>query len=93
MKFQNGAVGHCNQESPPVWGAWVEIAWPQSPCAAAWSPPVWGAWVEICMGNRDGWGAGVSPPVWGAWVEMVKESSASMAVARRPPCGGRGLKL
>ena len=39
-------------ESPPVWGAWIEIydIWGQ--VRPRLSPPVWGAWIEI-MGSND----------------------------------------
>ena len=35
------------ETSPPVWGAWIEIALPSGGAYADQSPPVWGAWIEI----------------------------------------------
>ena len=36
--------------SPPVWGAWIEIASAVAAAGGQRSPPVWGAWIEIVHG-------------------------------------------
>ena len=36
---------------------------------------------------------GLSPPTRGAWIEIQGRCSPSGAMIRRPPHGGRGLKL
>ena len=39
-----------SHESPPVWGAWIEMPYVMIYNKDQASPPVWGAWIEIVDG-------------------------------------------
>ena len=64
-------------QSPPVRGAWIEIAEMMHKEAALMSPPVRGAWIEIIRRTRRSYGCPLSPPVRGAWIEMSASIMAS----------------
>ena len=52
-------------QSPPVWGAWVEIKPFTSWAVSVRSPPVWGAWVEIPRKTEETVLPSVAPRVGG----------------------------
>ena len=84
LRFRDG--------SPPVRGAWVEITTGVETYLGTRSPPVRGAWVEIGGNTVIAPKYFPSPPVRGAWVEITPISKRRCPHARRPLCGGRGLK-
>ena len=47
LKYGKAPCVSPQQQSPPVWVAWIEIALYWSRTASATSPPVWVAWIEI----------------------------------------------
>ncbi len=79
--------------SLPVRGAWIEIHDCRGFSGIPASLPVRGAWIE--MRNRNGkrqrrkW----SLPVRGAWIEIKSSPPGFRRLARRSPCGERGLKF
>ena len=56
------------------------------------SLPVRGAWVEMVFLKVGGGWRISSLPVRGAWVEMRRRRPVRLMMARRSPCGERGLK-
>ena len=79
--------------SLPVRGAWIEMAGMRSMTQAqVVSLPVRGAWIEIARLQsqaRAKW----SLPVRGAWIEIRRLKLYPCKLARRSPCGERGLKF
>ena len=48
LKCAEGPIREMTTLSPPVWGAWIEIAERlRTARVRKRSPPVWGAWIEI----------------------------------------------
>ena len=47
LKYLQKQVIQIPVESPPAWGAWIEIGRWRRASGLVTSPPAWGAWIEI----------------------------------------------
>ena len=71
MKLQVVGYAVAVLVSPPVWVAWIEIAYIIKVHLYETSPPVWVAWIEIDRRTGATSSPSPSPPVWVAWIEIL----------------------
>ena len=75
------------QKSPPLAGVRIEMPVCDDTCIGCRSPPLAGVRIEIDYRNPD-MDQIMSPPLAGVRIEIVSASTAALAVAVTPPCGG-----
>ena len=77
---------------PPHGGRGLKLERAAGDRAGIASPSAWGAWIETMVQPTIG-ASSSSPSAWGAWIETRERCRRVYGRHRRPPHGGRGLKL